>query len=275
MQYRKLVIDVNLARSFPKLTYNEIKEIRKSYYKFVCDLFLESIWAISSSSKKICKLVELDNIELLDKMSAESSKVILMMGHAGNWELIGSICGEPSKRLESSFAHNDFIIAFKKLRSDTSNYLFSKIRMANYKKFNVPGKVVESKRIVRHVLKSRDRKGLYIFIADQSPMPGERVVARFLNQPTLFLSGPEYLAKKLNLPVAYLGINRVKRGKYVAKITKITDSAASLPEGDLTRAFAELLERDISTNKYNWLWSHRRWKRELTPEERETYNNLY
>ena len=274
LKYRRLVIDVNLARSFPNLRYGDIKKIRRGYYKYMCDIFLESIWAISASERQIRKIVTIKNVEVLEQVSLEHKKVIILMGHNGNWELVSAVCGDPKTRADESFANNEMAIAYKKLENNIFDALFSKMRMDYYKKFNVPGSVVESNRIVRHVLGNKDKRGLYFFIADQSPLPGDRVVARFLNQPTLFLSGPEYIAKKLDLPVAYLGMNRVKRGRYEIEITKITDSAKSLPNKELIREYAKLLEKGILANKYNWLWSHKRWKRKLTIEEQREYEEL-
>ena len=77
---------------------------------------------------------------------------------------------------------------------------------------------------------------VYIFIADQSPNQ-ERVVADFLNQPTLFLAGAEYVAAKLGLPMVYMGIDRVERGKYEIKFTLIEENTKGVPHGELTRKF--------------------------------------
>lgn len=274
LKYRRTVIDINLSRSFPDLRYSQIKKVRKGYYIYMCDVFLESIWAISASNEEMRKIISTKNIEVLEQVCKEHKKVMLLMGHNGNWELVSAVCGDPKTRDKDSFANNYMAIAYKRLESDLFDGIFSRMRMANYKKFNVPGQVVESSRIVRHVLGSKDSRGLYIFIADQSPMPGDRVVARFLSQPTLFLSGPEYIARRLNLPVVYLEMSRVKRGKYIIELTKITDAASSLPERELTRAYAKLLEKGILAHKYSWLWSHKRWKRKLTIEEQHEYEEL-
>ena len=55
--YRRSVIDVNMARSFPQAGYGEIKKWRREYYKYMMDITFESIWAISASQKEICEVV--------------------------------------------------------------------------------------------------------------------------------------------------------------------------------------------------------------------------
>jgi KDO2-lipid IV(A) lauroyltransferase len=42
--------------------------------------------------------------------------------------------------------------------------------------------------------------------------------------------------------------------------------ARSFEEGELTVMFARFLEDSIRKQPENWLWSHRRWKREWKPE---------
>lgn len=100
------------------------------------------------------------------------------------------------------------------------------------------------------------------------------MIVQFLNQPTAMLGGPEYIAAKLNLPVVFLHIFRVRRGRYSIRFTAITEDPSMLEEGEITRRYARLLEESINKNRYNWLWSHKRWKRELSREEKDTYNNI-
>lgn len=274
-RYRRTTIDINLARSFPELKYWEFKKIRKEYYQYMCDLGMESIWAVTASEKQICDRIKVVNPQVMDDMCAKYNKVLTVLAHCGNWEIMSGICGEHAKRNPDSFGWVSIILAYKAAENPAFDLLFNKMRMGEYEKVKNPGMPVESKRIIRHVLKDKQEKSIYMFIADQSPLPGERIVTRFLNQPSLMISGPEYVAVKLNMPVVYLSMPRVGRGKYEVKFTVIVEQAGKTQHGFVTREYAKLLEKDIFANKYNWLWSHKRWKRDLTPQEREEYNTLY
>lgn len=274
-RYRRSVIDINIARSFPELKYCEFKRLRTEYYKYMCDIGLESIWALTASEEKLCKVIKVENPQLMDDISGRYNKVVVVMAHSGNWEILSGVCGDSSKRSSESFGWNSIILAYKAAENGIFDILFTRMRMNEYAKFKNPGMPIESKRIIRHVLKDKQEKGIYVFIADQSPLPGERIVTRFLNQPTLMISGPEYVAVKLNLPVVYLNMRRPKRGEYIIKFTTIVEHAGKTEHGFVTRGYAKLLEKDIFANKYNWLWSHKRWKRDLTEQEREEYNKLF
>jgi KDO2-lipid IV(A) lauroyltransferase len=148
------------------------------------------------------------------------------------------------------------------------------MRMLAFRKSGNAGHILESRNILRHILKDRKATGIYIFIADQSPKE-ERIVADFLNQPTLFLAGAEYVAAKLGIPMVYMGFDRVARGKYEIRFTLIEENTKGVPHGELTRKFAYFLQKDIFANKVNWLWSHKRWKRAFTPDEILEYEKIY
>lgn len=271
-KYRTSVIYTNLSRSYPDIKYGELQKIVKEYYTYMCDLFMESIWAINASPKSICRMVTVKNPELLDDICARYDKTIVMLGHRGNWELIGAFCGEKQNRYPGSFANCRIMLGYKKANDATSNYIFEKMRMHEYKKFENAGHIVSSGAILRDILKQKE-KSIYVFIADQSPV-FSRTVAHFLNQKTLMFTGAEDIATKLNLPVVYLDMERLARGHYEITFSLITEAAASEPKRYVTREYARLLEQGINSNKYNWLWSHKRWKRDLTPEEEQEYASL-
>ncbi len=276
VRYRYSVIFVNLSRSFPFLKYNELRAIAKEYYIYMCDIMVESIWAISANQEQMCKVVKVVNKEVIEDYASRYNKVLTVMGHMGNWELIGAIFGESSKRIDNNFYNGTFILAYKQAEKPVSEMLFKKMRMVEFKKFEKKGEVIESNRIVRHMLKCGNEKVLYTFIADQSPIYGkDKVLIKFLNQPTFMISGPEYVARKLNLPVLFLNMSRVSRGKYEVSFIPLSDLSADSKPGEITKSYGRELEKAIENNKYNWLWSHKRWKRELNEQERELFNKEY
>lgn len=272
--YRRSVIDINMARSFPQAKYGEIKKWRKEYYKYMLDITFESIWAISASQKQICEVVSVPDRKVMDELCAKHSKIVVVMGHLGNWELFGASCGPQGALVTGGFALHNIYLSYKSAKSKIFDEFFVKMRMLAFRKSGNSGHILESRSILRHILKDKKATGLYIFIADQSPKE-ERVVADFLNQPTLFFAGAEYVSAKLSIPMVYMGFDRVARGKYEIRFTLIEENTKGIPHGELTRKFAYFLQKDIFANKVNWLWSHKRWKKDLTPDECVEYERIY
>ena len=68
------------------------------------------------------------------------------------------------------------------------------------------------------------------------------------------------LAKKLDLAVLYLKINKIKRGYYIATFVPLTDEPKNLPDFEITRKFFDAIEKQIKEKPAYYLWSHKRWK---------------
>jgi KDO2-lipid IV(A) lauroyltransferase len=120
--------------------------------------------------------------------------------------------------------------------------------------------VMPSNKIIRFVIKHKWEDRLYIFNSDQSPESSAKFAGNFLNQPTFWVTGGEAIAKKMEMPVVYLYIDRKSRSKYVIRYTSICEDGSKEKDDFILKEYARLLEKDINTNKVNWLWSHKRWK---------------
>lgn len=264
VRYRASTITVNLARSFPELKYREISRLAGEYYRYMCDIMVESVWDLSHSASAVCRVSECVNPEVVDRLQEKHGRVLILMGHFGNFELVSGMCGPDGSRGPESFANNPIYMVYKAPESRSADILFRKLRMHEYRKFRSLGEVVESKNVIRHVLRNRDAKCAYVLIADQNPLGQKHHAVSFLNQPTYFMNGPEYIAGKTSMPVVYLSMDRVRRGKYRITFTPVTENAAAERENFVTERYAQLLEEDIRRNKVNWLWSHRRWKKNVT-----------
>ena len=90
--YRKKVVYQNLRNSFPNKTETEIRAIQKKYYKYLCDLVLETLKGLTMSPKQALKRCSIDpEMQKLFKMYHEKKQsVALVMGHWGNWEWGGN-----------------------------------------------------------------------------------------------------------------------------------------------------------------------------------------
>ena len=93
----------------------------------------------------------------------------------------------------------------------------------------------------------------------------------FFNRLTPFVVGPEKGAKMKNTIVMFGHFYKVKRGYYHTQLELITTSPNDFADGQLTKIFAEHVERAVRLKPANYLWSHRRWKWEF---DQEKYGHL-
>lgn len=254
IHYRSATIHINLARSFPDKKYKEIKLLAKEYYHFMSDIIVESVWAFTASTKKIGEHIKFSNGETLNKIYGNGRNVMIVMGHFGSWEIYS---GMPNlkEKYNLNIDNKDYTYVYKKMHSKVADMVIKRIREKHHS-----CSLIESQSILRYIIKNRDGKRIFYFIADQSPESGSNFVVNFLNQPTKFIEGAEYIAKRTGMPVFYFSSNRTKRGYYTGDYQLICEDASKCEDGFVTKELARLLEQSIISNPSTWLWSHRRWK---------------
>ena len=98
------------------------------------------------------------------------------------------------------------------------------------------------------------------FIADQTPSYLDTYWTRFLNQDTPVFRGAEVIAGKLDYPVVYARVKKIKRGYYEISAETLTDHSRETKNGEISEIHTKKLEADIIAQPAYWLWSHRRWK---------------
>jgi len=246
--YRKKVVFKNLRNAFPEKTDKEIKKIAMAFFHYLCDLFLETFKTLTISKETMLKhcAMDPDAEALFAKMAAENKSIILVMGHMGNWEWAGNTF--------SLTCPQQLFVIYHPIANKYFNGLMHDMRS------RFGSKLIPMKDTFRQMLANRRIVNSTAFIADQTPLPDNAYWTTFLNQETPVFKGTGLIAKKLNLPVIYVNIQRIKRGYYVLNAEMLIEDPATLSEDDITEMHTKRLEQDIIAQPETWLWSHKRWK---------------
>jgi KDO2-lipid IV(A) lauroyltransferase len=156
----------------------------------------------------------------------------------------------------------DVLAVYLPLRNKLFNRLFYKMRS----RFGTH--LIAATNMRNEMLPFRGKQYIIGLVADQSPPRAATAYwTRFFNKPTGFIQGPERYARRNNVPVIFCHFTKPRRGHYEYHAELATMDPSSLPEGELTRRYANYLERVMTEHPEMWLWSHRRWKNEWTPEK--------
>lgn len=245
--YRRVVVTNNMSRSFPERNADEIRMLSKKYYHHLCDIALEGIKGFTMSENDLLRRFHILNPELADHYFSKGVSAIAVPGHYNNWEW-----GSMSPGLQLKFP----IVGFYKCMSNNHVDVFVKKHRS---RFNTRLASIKETSNTFDALYGMPHA--YIMASDQSPTNlKECYWFDFLNQDTPWLHGPEKYARKYNLPVIYVDIQKVKRGYYEIKLVLITDNPQSLSDGEITRLYTQHLEKSILQEPAFWLWSHKRWK---------------
>jgi KDO2-lipid IV(A) lauroyltransferase len=250
--YRRKVVRNNIRNSFPEKNDRERGEIEKNFFKFLCDLTLETLKTLSTTEDEAKTRCVFHKQDWLDALYSQGISIVAVMGHYGNWEWAG-----PSFSLNNAYK---LVVVYRPL----SNPYFEKMTAGMRSKFGT--EIVPVQLTLRKMIEYRDRVTATAFIADQTAAPESGYWTTFLHQETAVYNGPEKLAKKFNYPVVFMNVKRVRRGYYEIFPELLCAHPNDMKENEISELFMRRLETEIVKDPAPWLWSHRRWKH-IKPEK--------
>ena len=255
LRYRMKVVNENLRNSFPEKSVGELAVIRRNFYRTLAEIFVDTVNMAHMGEEKARTVLTVKGFDEHYK-AVHGRDWIAMTAHFGCWEYC-SYWGlyERSQML---------VAVYHPLRSKVMERLYQRLR--NYEN----SMTVAMKDSLRFYLRNRecgvDGKNLVMgLIADQNPprRPDSHWF-RFLNQDTIFFDGGEKLALRCKLPVYFVRMDRLRRGRYQMSFEPIYDGEEQVAEYEITERYVRKLEAMIREHPELWMWSHRRWKHKRT-----------
>lgn len=247
--YRKKVVYQNLKNAFPEKSEAELQQLQRRFYRYLCDLFTETFKTLTVRKSVMLKHCYLKpgSGELFDRLYAGHKHVILVMGHFGNWEWAGNTF--------SLTRQHQLHVIYHPLH----NKYFDRLIVGMRTRFGT--QLIPMKDTMRRMLENRTGPlTATAFIADQTPHPDRAYWMEFMHQDTPVFLGTETFAKKLDYPVVYVSVKRVKRGYYEIGCEVLFENSKATAEHEITEKHTRRLEQDIRALPETWLWSHKRWK---------------
>lgn len=251
-RYRRAVVIDNLSRVYAGRPEAERAAMMRRFYRRLADLAVEILAARTLPAEAFAERVRVTNPDLLRDLSAAfSTPVLLLTVHQGNWEWmlhgVGRALGHPLTPV------------YKTLHNASANAFMHEARA----RFGAEPVALEA--LSREILRRRREPRLWVMLADQAPVPGERSQpVDFLGQSTRFHAFPVALARRLAMPVVFAQCRRRRRGYYEVRFETLARDAASVSEAALVQRYASAAERAIREEPESWLWSNRRWKRDVS-----------
>ena len=167
LRYRSDVVTVNLSRSFPEKTYEEIQAIHKQFYEHLATIVKEAFWFGRYTGEKCRKrlrdshIVEFANPEELNRLFAGARQLMLLQSHMGNWELIGGILNY-SYTVPMDISADRIAVSYLRLHNARMDRLMARSRTAMVEDLGFNG-YVEAGEILRYALRNKEEKFTYIF----------------------------------------------------------------------------------------------------------------
>jgi KDO2-lipid IV(A) lauroyltransferase len=246
--YRKKVVSYNLKLALPHLTDDERKIIERKSFQHLCDMFLETMKTMSITPKQIDKRFVFKNIEVYHDLEKEGKSIALMCAHYASYEWVVS--------LNKKINFKGYAI-YKKISNKYFDKLIRDIR-SKFKAYLIHTR--ESISIIEENSLNNELC-LYGFASDQSPLIKPHTYwSKFLNIEVPIHTGAELLAKRFDMNVLYLKVEKVKRGHYEAYFEVLSNDVRSIPDYQITDIFMKKIEEQIYAAPEFYMWTHRRFK---------------
>ena len=253
VRYRRSLVRKHLVTSFPEKSKDEIRDIERGFYHFLCDYFVEAIKLLTITREEFLRRIKFSGVEEMEKCFDEGQTCAFILGHYCNWEYLTKV-GLALQR------HPDAImgVIYHPLNNEVFDRLFIEIRE------HLCGTCVPKNETLRYLVNYR-REGImsvFGYVSDQTPKWNNiHLWLPFLGHDTPVFTNGEKLMRKMNNAVFYVEITRPRRGYYNIDLQLITRTPNELEENAVTKEFFKRLEETIRREPKYYLWTHNRWKR--------------
>jgi Kdo2-lipid IVA lauroyltransferase/acyltransferase len=248
IRYRSEVITQNLKYAFPGKTDAEIIRLRNRFYRYFCDVFIESLKLYHMSENEMKKRVTFKGVDILNRYAEKGQSVIVLAYHHHNWEW-GSYLQTRSK--------HRVLMVYNKMRN---NKPMDDFLLHSREKWG--GQAVQMGRAAKVVYELGKKKipTLLWLVADQSALPNQGMWAHFFKREAAFFSGPEKIARKTNQAVFFQRVRRLSRGNYEYEFKLMVAEPQKARMNEVLLKYIQNMENAIKDEPEYYLWSHRRWK---------------
>ncbi|MGB0480286.1 MAG: lysophospholipid acyltransferase family protein [Flavobacteriaceae bacterium] len=246
--YRKQTVQENLKLVFPDKSEAERQLITKRFYHHLCDMILEAIKSMSISVEDMKARFKFTNIELIKEFEKQNKSIVLMCAHYGSWEWIFII---------QTYVKFRGYAVYKRLNNRYFDKLVRGIR-ARYNSY-----LVTTKETIPTLIENKKKGVLTMngFVSDQTPKKGKAYHWNtFMGIEVPIHTGAEMLAKKLDMPVIFFSVKRIKRGFYETTFQTLAEQPNEYKNYAITDQFLKHVEQQIIEAPEYYLWTHKRWK---------------
>lgn len=246
--YRKKTVRENIALALPHLSEKERLVIEKKSYQHMSDMFLEMIKTMSISESEMNKRFQFVNLEIYKELEKEGKSIALMCAHYASYEWVISI--------NNKINFKGYAI-YKRI----NNKYFDKLVRDIRSKFKA--NLITTKETIPTIRENFKNNvlGIYGFASDQSPRISSAFHWNtFMGIEVPVHTGAEMLAKKYDMNVVFLKVEKVKRGYYQAQFQTLSENTSEVLNYEITDQFLKLVEQQIHEAPEYYLWTHKRWK---------------
>jgi KDO2-lipid IV(A) lauroyltransferase len=247
---RREVTLANLRGASPEMNESERQRIGRSCYRHFATTAIEFARLPRLSPEERLRHCDLIGMENVEEIAAQGEGAILVTGHFGNWEWIGSILPHLGYPLQ--------VVAGVQ-RNKPVGALIDEIRLS------LGVGVLSAVHDLRGILQALSRREFLAMVADQDA-GGDGIFVDFLGRPASTAVGPVRLARRFGVPILMGFARREPDGRLRIEFLPSFRVPGEGDEAEILRLFTArwsgILEQQVRACPEQWFWMHRRWKTE-------------
>ena len=190
----KKLIHSNIKKAFPEINSDEIKKLTNLMWNNYGRVFSEYMFIKDFRFGKIDSKIDIIGKDILDEIKKSNKPVVFISGHFSNFELMAMQIEKVGIELSA---------IYRPLNNIFLNRVIEKIR----KKYICKNQIKKGIAGTRELIKFQRYNYSTALMIDQRVSEGERV--NFFNQEAYTTTIPAQLAKKFDMPIVPIFIERV------------------------------------------------------------------
>ncbi len=259
--WKRSLIRSNLLLAFPGATADALDyraRLESGFYRHFGSLVVELLCQFGNWRRWVLENVEISGLEHWEAAHARGKGVIFITSHLGNWEAMAAgFC------VAGTGADRDLLIVTKHLKPEWLHQSFQRNRL----KAGVRG--TYEPKTMREVLRELSRNGTVGFVLDQYAGAPIGVRVPFFGIPVGTLLAPAVVARRTGAAVLPAYCYRDSNGRLKVRVgNEFSWQPAGNSHEELARNTAlwvSSIEESVRSHPEQWLWSHRRFKGDLSP----------
>lgn len=238
----------HLSAAFGNETPERVRKLARACFIHLGKALLETMLMTPG---RLAQVVEVRGRENLLNALARGKGVIFVTGHIGNWELLGHVLASISP-LSSVAAP---------IEPEQVNEMIVGLRAGMGIRTILRGRPGASRELIRVF---RENRTLGILIDQDTDV--ESAFVNFMGRPSWTPTAAASMALKFGAPVVFGYIERRKDNRHTVTLEGPLELIRTGDDGkDVlanTEMFTKKIEESIMKNPEQWVWMHRRWRRQ-------------
>lgn len=252
--FRSKVVRENLETAFPGQAETQQIVFKRSY-RHLGNLILEILLLFGAMKRFVLKETTVIGLEHTRAALGQGTGFIFLSSHLGNWEIMAAAGGMTLS--------TELMLVTKRVKPEWLHQLIESARrrcrvIATYEP-----------RTLRDILGHLKKKGAVGFVLDQYAGPPVGVRVPVFGKPVGTPLVVAAIAKRAGVPVLPVENYRLSDGRWVVHIHEplpwMSDSDGHRELALNTALYASTIEKQILAHSEQWLWTHRRFKGDLSP----------